>query len=158
MTAQAKGRGVGFQHPSALDGQVHFMAIGASGQSALFLAIRSRFPPAYLPTAHLPTAYLPTAMGAGVPFVGGDRLVALQANSVLLRHRQLFPRHDVAFSGDDMEAARSVTGFATLQVGGQLGVQHPLAVGQGSPNAGNFMVALHANLTTDISGVPSAKR
>jgi len=69
-----------------LDGQVHFVAIGASGQSALSLATRSHFPPTYLSIAHLPTAYLPAAMGAGVPFIGGDRLVALQANSVLLRH------------------------------------------------------------------------
>ncbi|MFA0776915.1 MAG: hypothetical protein PVTTEEND_000629 [Candidatus Fervidibacter sp.] len=134
------------------------MAIGASGQSGLPLATRSRFPPTYLPIAHLPTAYLPVAMRAGVPLVSGDRLVALQANGVLLRHRQLLPRHDVAFAGDDMEAARTVTGFAALQVGGQLSVQHPLAVGQRSPNAGNFMVTLHANLTADIAGVPSPQR
>jgi hypothetical protein len=147
VTAQAEGRGVSFQHPSAWDGQVHFVAIGASGEAAS-LATRHRFP----------LAHLPAAMRAGVPLVSGDRLVALQANGVLLRHRQLLPRHDVAFSGDDMEAARSVTGFATLQMGRQLGIQHPLAVGQGCPDAGDFVVTLHANLAADITGVPSPQR
>jgi hypothetical protein len=75
VAAQAEGRGVGFQHPSAWNGQVHFVAIGASGEAAS-LATRYLFP----------LAHLPAAMRAGVPLVSGDRLVALQANGVLLRY------------------------------------------------------------------------
>jgi ABC-type sulfate transport system permease subunit len=84
--------------------------------------------------------------------------MTLQANGVLLGDAQFTPRNDVARALNDMQTARTMTGFATPQMFGQFFVKHPLAVRDLSPYLCDINVAIKADFAAHILGFDFRQR
>jgi hypothetical protein len=84
--------------------------------------------------------------------------MTLQANGVLLGDAQFAPRNDVARALNDMQTARTMTGFATPQMFGQFFVKHPLAVLDLSPYLCDINVAIKADFAAHILGFDFRQR
>jgi ABC-type sulfate transport system permease component len=84
--------------------------------------------------------------------------MTLQANGVLLGDAQFAPRNDVARALNDMQTARTMTGFATPQIFGQFFVKHPLAVRDLSPYLCDINVAIKADFAAHILGFDFCQR
>jgi ABC-type sulfate transport system permease subunit len=84
--------------------------------------------------------------------------MTLQANGVLLGDAQFAPRNDVARALNDMQTARTMTGFATPQMFGQFFVKHPLAVRDLSPYLCDINVATKADFAAHILGFDFCQR
>jgi ABC-type sulfate transport system permease component len=84
--------------------------------------------------------------------------MTLQANGVLLGDAQFAPRNDVTRALNDMQTARTMTGFATPQMFGQFFVKHPLAVRDLSPYLCDINVAIKADFAAHILGFDFCQR
>jgi ABC-type sulfate transport system permease component len=84
--------------------------------------------------------------------------MTLKANGVLFGYAQFAPRNDVTRALNDMQTARTMTGFATPQMFGQFFVKHPLAVRDLSPYFCDINVAIKADFAAHILGFDFCQR